>query len=97
VEYGCRSYFGSVKEKSNRSWGSRGLAPLGCLPLWGREGVILAISMPAQKTRGDFYRAVISFIGWFSLRVRESPVSFSFIRNLTGWCNNTGYYKKEKS
>ena len=54
VEHGCGSYFGSVKEKSNRSRGSRGLAPLGCLPLWGREGVTLAISTPAQKTRGDF-------------------------------------------
>ena len=49
--------FGSVKEKSNRSWGSRGLAPLVCLPLWGREGATLAISTPAQKTRGDFYKA----------------------------------------
>ena len=25
-------------------WGSRGHAPLGCLPLWGREGVTLANS-----------------------------------------------------
>ncbi len=25
-------------------WGSRGLAPLGCLPLWGREGVTLVNS-----------------------------------------------------
>ena len=57
VEHGCGSSFGSVKEKSNRSWGSRGLAPLGCLPHWGREGVTLAISTPAQKTRGDFYRS----------------------------------------
>ena len=54
------SYFNSVKEKSNRSWGSRGLAPLGCLPHWGREGVTLAISSPAQKTRGDFYIAYFS-------------------------------------
>ena len=38
VEHGCGSYFGSVKEKSNRFWGSRGLAPLGCLPLWGERG-----------------------------------------------------------
>ena len=53
-------YFGSVKEKSNRSWGSRRLAPLGCLLPLGREGVTLAISMPAQKTRGDFYRAGFS-------------------------------------
>ena len=56
VEHGCGSYFGSVKEKSNRSRGSRGLAPLGCLPHWGREGVTFAISTPAQKTP-DFYRA----------------------------------------
>jgi hypothetical protein len=32
--------------------GSRGLAPSCCLPHWGREGVTLAISTPAQKTRG---------------------------------------------
>ena len=48
-------YFGSVKEKSNRSMGVKGaLPPLGCLPLWGREGVTLAISTPAQKTRRRF-------------------------------------------
>ena len=58
MEYGCGSYFGSA-ERSNRSWGSRGLAPSCCLPHWGREGVTLAISTPAQKTRGDFYRACI--------------------------------------
>ena len=32
--------------------GSRGLAPLDCLPHWGREGVTLAISTPAQKLEG---------------------------------------------
>jgi hypothetical protein len=29
--------------KIDRKWGSRGLVPLGCLPLRGREGVTLAI------------------------------------------------------
>ena len=29
--------------------GSRGLAHLGCLPHWGREGVTLAISAPNSK------------------------------------------------
>ncbi len=28
----------------NEMRGSRGLAPLGCLPLWGREGVTLTNS-----------------------------------------------------
>ena len=45
VEHGCGSFFGSVKEKSNRSWGSRGLAPLLPPPL-GERGVTLAISTP---------------------------------------------------
>ena len=55
------SYFGSVKEKFNRSWESRGLAPLGCLPHWGREGVTFAISTPVLKklegisTEPDFH------------------------------------------
>ena len=44
-------------EKSNHSWGSRGLAPLGCLPHWGREGVTLAISTPSQKTRRRFLQS----------------------------------------
>ena len=44
-------------EKSNRSWGSRGLAPLGCFPHWGREGVTLAISTPAQKNAGGFLQS----------------------------------------
>ncbi len=48
------SYFWEREEKSNRSWGSRGLVPLGCFPHWGREAGNLAISAPAQKTRGDF-------------------------------------------
>jgi hypothetical protein len=34
--------------------GSGGLAPLGCLPLWGREGVTLAISIPAKKNSKGF-------------------------------------------
>ena len=53
------------KEKSNRSWGSRGLAPSCCLPLWGREGVTLAISTPTQKTRKEFYRAEICAVRVF--------------------------------
>ena len=52
VEHGYGLYSGSVKEKFNRSWGSRGLAPLGCLPHWGREEVTLAISTPAKKLEG---------------------------------------------
>ena len=32
--------------------GSRGLALSGCLPLWGREGVTLAISTPVKKFEG---------------------------------------------
>jgi len=31
--------------------GSRGLAPLGCLPLWGREGVTLAIRYGSTKSK----------------------------------------------
>lgn len=38
-------------------WGSGGLAPLGCLPLWGREGVTLLCS-PEQRA-DEFYKAVI--------------------------------------
>jgi hypothetical protein len=34
--------------------GSRGLALLGCLPLWGKEGVTLAISTPAKKNSKGF-------------------------------------------
>jgi hypothetical protein len=37
-------------------WGSRGHAPLGCLPLWGREGVTLANS-PEVRYENDFTRA----------------------------------------
>jgi hypothetical protein len=44
VEHGCGSQIVSIKEKSNRSWRSGGgYAPSCCLPLWGREGVTLAI------------------------------------------------------
>jgi hypothetical protein len=55
VEHGGGSYFGSVK-KIQPLMGSRGFTPSCCLPLWGREGVTLAISTPAKKTRRDFYR-----------------------------------------
>jgi hypothetical protein len=41
--------------KNDRKWGSRGLTPLGCLPLWGREGVTLAIPLHAYGK--DFFRA----------------------------------------
>ena len=37
--------------------GVKGACPLGLPPPLGREGVTLAISTPAQKTRRDFYRA----------------------------------------
>jgi len=59
VEHGCGSYFGSVKEKSNHPWGSRGPAPSCCLPHWGREGVTLAIYSQRKKRGGDFYRVTI--------------------------------------
>ena len=59
VKHGCGSYFGSVKEKFNRFMGSRGLAPLGCLPRWGRERVTLAISSSSQKTRREFLQSRI--------------------------------------
>jgi hypothetical protein len=39
------------KRKIQPLMGVRGLAPLDCLPHWGREGVTLAISTRAQKTR----------------------------------------------
>jgi len=38
--------------KKDRNWGSRGgLALLGCLPLWEREGVILAIALKCVEGR----------------------------------------------
>jgi hypothetical protein len=38
VGYGWGSFFGRVKEKSNRSWESRGLAPLWVAsPSWGER------------------------------------------------------------
>ena len=36
------------------------LAPLGCLPLWGREGVTLAISTPVEKPEGISHENQIS-------------------------------------
>jgi hypothetical protein len=33
--------------------GSRGLAPLGCLPLWGREGVTIVIPHPLAEYRNN--------------------------------------------
>ena len=54
VEHGCGSYFGSVKKNPTAQSGSKALALSYCFPLWGREGVTLAISTPAQKTRRDF-------------------------------------------
>ena len=35
-------------QKKDRTWWSRGLAPLGCLPLWGSEGVTRAIPLSAH-------------------------------------------------
>ena len=34
--------------------GVQGACPLCCLPLWGREGVTLAISTPLKKLGRDF-------------------------------------------
>ena len=50
VEHGCGSYFSSVKEKSNRSLGSRGLAPSGCLPTGGERGSPSQFLRQSQKT-----------------------------------------------
>ena len=41
--------------------GSRGPAPLGCLPHWGREGVTLPV--PQSKNPNDSYRVEIS-VSW---------------------------------
>jgi hypothetical protein len=35
--------------KKRSKLGVKGLAPLGCLPLWGREGVTLAIALSALR------------------------------------------------
>jgi hypothetical protein len=35
--------------KKRSKLGVKGLAPLGCLPLWGREGVTLAIAQSALR------------------------------------------------
>jgi hypothetical protein len=48
VEHGCGSYFGSVKELSNRSWGSRGLDPWAASPSGGERG------SPSQFPRQTF-------------------------------------------
>ncbi len=39
-----RTGYGHLVKKLIQNRGSRGHAPLGCLPLWGREGVTLANS-----------------------------------------------------
>ena len=51
----------ALEKKSNPFMGVKGACLLGLPPHWGREGVTLAISTPAQKTRGDFYRASDGF------------------------------------
>ena len=38
-----------IAKEPDRMRGSRGLAPLGCLPLWGREGVTLANSTASKE------------------------------------------------
>ncbi len=35
--------------KKRLRFGVKGLAPLGCLPLWGREGVTLAIALSVLR------------------------------------------------
>ncbi len=57
VEHGCGSYFGMVEKNPTAQQGSRRPASLGCLPLWGREGVTLVISTPAQKTKKGFLQS----------------------------------------
>jgi hypothetical protein len=39
-------------EKFNALGGQGGLPPLGCLPLWGREGVTLAIPRQLKNSEG---------------------------------------------
>ena len=70
---------GSMEKYPTALGGSMGLAPLGCLPLWGREGVTLAISSPAQKTRGDFYKAVFS--SFITCQFSHAVLLFSGVRN----------------
>jgi len=40
--------------------GIKGTLPMGCFPLWGREGVILQAAAENERiwTKEDFYRAV---------------------------------------
>jgi hypothetical protein len=72
--------------------GVKGLAPLGCLPLWGREGVTLAISTPAQKTRGDFNRAIFlkeycsndDLKKGLFFKKMEKKIYFTFNSSITG-------------
>jgi len=52
VEHGGGSYFGSLEKKSNPFMGVKGACLLGLPPPLGERGVTLAISTPAQKTRG---------------------------------------------
>ena len=40
--------------------GVKGACPSCRIPLWGREGVTLAISSPSQKTQGNIYIAYFS-------------------------------------
>ncbi len=55
VEHGCGSR--QLKRKIQPLLGVKGACPLGCLPLWGREGVTLAISTPAQKNARGFLQS----------------------------------------
>jgi hypothetical protein len=45
------------KRKNPTAHWVKGPALLGCLPLWGREGVTLAISTPAQKNPKGFQQS----------------------------------------
>jgi len=47
VEHGCKH----ASEKRSKLGVKGGLAPLGGLPLWGREGVILAIAPKCVEGR----------------------------------------------
>ena len=58
VEHGCGSYFGSVKEKSNRSIGVKGACPLMLPPPLGeRGGHHSNFHVSSKNQEGDFSRA----------------------------------------
>jgi hypothetical protein len=47
----------AVEKNPTAPGGQGGLPPLGCLPLWGREGVTLVISTPDKKNPEGFHHS----------------------------------------